>query len=1325
MRAKTAARGGRKSSTPSTSASPQRFNLGELVICRYSTYPYWPATIDQTHQARYKGAHVLKRRTRRGEKVLSYWCTFSNEDTGGWVRHDRITRYHPDIVPKIRLDESDEFFDDQAEALNVAQRAYAALPASARSHKPPARLPKDFSANVAVNSDDEDMLKSDADEDDADDDDDDDDNAANEQKEKTPSKPANSRAKRRGSSRPSSKRNGASAPAPTTAQAARESDDEMDLGDDSDDELGNPDDHGNDKEEAKVASRKPAKRARLSTPPQSNRRTSTTSTGKAQPSTARTTRTSVTPKKEPRRTSAKRKSTVAPPVSRERKRNKTSSQNSVPPAPPKRTTSEPQADENALEIPIPNEEPSSDATPIVKKKFNSVSKPSTLEKSSDSEHDDQSSPEKQPPSKSATNNSPSSSKKQLTGKESTDAIKETSKGSENKELDPKSKSEVKSPSSDPAKSSSSSAADDLDRDVSKLKDDDESSDKDKSRSKSQKEDDHSSVKSSGSLSTARKKSDGPNIILGRDQIDDPVKKAPDAHILLPKVDVIPASKGSGSSLKSEQKDIEGKDGEVDPKGAEDPTVKIDVFKGDHDGEEDKPDNVKIKIVEGQPESESPSASKDRKRTKSVGSGKKDEGSTEPDGNVKSSKASSLGNSGPSKGHTLGGEKPSRDVGTSVRRLPKGSGTSPKRISGTTSDNRKSKPHDVPKDSSPSKTEVENELNKDSEVGLDSAPKEGKDTGFVKIDIKTKPGKQEKPHDPPEVKTLNTSRDTAAGKTSSTADQKPVASDGSGPEEVDSSGIEEQTEHQTLVHKDDSEVVAEAEHSSPANKSEVAKKNAIAESLSVTKGVKAVNTGIDGDNKEGDITAEKSTANDTEGPGATLSNASRPTTGAKQPIMVKVAPSRPASSTEEGNKASKGNSSRPTVHDKSTDEVASKPEKSTPSAEAERLAKMSENSAIQAGIAAEGVQEDITPESFKDIGSTDVKRQTTSDTTEMDVVMESPGSTVEELKDQLERARLTIGKLRSKLKASDEPRGGKNIGATSLATFVMPIAPDNLQLALPSQNLYMSDPVDADRFVDVVQHIRKTFDNFKTRVKAAEVARIELQSQAVELRKRYEEKCEAVLKAEEEAVMEERELIDILKKLLIYKVSAAELKKHKAGNLVRSIGKTCKQMPAVANICEEIYVTWRSHFLRHLVSSTEKSKEGGEHESDGLELSKKDETEKSEIGEKPGVDVSVKPVTKASPEVEKKAEDGRNKENENVDHAKDEGNSGGNDNGGDDNVEGTGDDVDMEDAGEDNGDDMDMDDDESGDDDEDDDDDDDALEKKSGDANDADDDDDLE
>lgn len=120
------------------------FSLGDLVLCRYSTYPYWPATIDQTHEDGPWGSICCTRPTASGSLVLCLWCTFCNEDTGGWVRYDRIVRYHPALVDAIRVSKDHMYSKSQADALFVAEKAFNSMPKSMRQIEDVPRPPEDF-----------------------------------------------------------------------------------------------------------------------------------------------------------------------------------------------------------------------------------------------------------------------------------------------------------------------------------------------------------------------------------------------------------------------------------------------------------------------------------------------------------------------------------------------------------------------------------------------------------------------------------------------------------------------------------------------------------------------------------------------------------------------------------------------------------------------------------------------------------------------------------------------------------------------------------------------------------------------------------------------------------------------------------------------------------------------------------------------------------------------------------------------------------------------------------------------------------------------------
>lgn len=107
-----------------------RFRPHDLVLCKYSGYPLWPANVQRTHQKDRYGLFVCFLPTRSGDEVLAYWCVFSGEKAGGWVRADRVLSYHPMLVNAARVATSNQWYRDQLRAFNFASRQYARTPAA-------------------------------------------------------------------------------------------------------------------------------------------------------------------------------------------------------------------------------------------------------------------------------------------------------------------------------------------------------------------------------------------------------------------------------------------------------------------------------------------------------------------------------------------------------------------------------------------------------------------------------------------------------------------------------------------------------------------------------------------------------------------------------------------------------------------------------------------------------------------------------------------------------------------------------------------------------------------------------------------------------------------------------------------------------------------------------------------------------------------------------------------------------------------------------------------------------------------------------------------
>ena len=118
-----------------------QFKLGALVLCRYGAYPYWPATVDQTHQKSTAGKHAIMRSTRGGGQTLAFWCTFMNDESGGWVRPDRMIRYHPELGKKVAVSKSSDYYKDQQKALAATDSVFNKMPKSEEEAKVPEITP--------------------------------------------------------------------------------------------------------------------------------------------------------------------------------------------------------------------------------------------------------------------------------------------------------------------------------------------------------------------------------------------------------------------------------------------------------------------------------------------------------------------------------------------------------------------------------------------------------------------------------------------------------------------------------------------------------------------------------------------------------------------------------------------------------------------------------------------------------------------------------------------------------------------------------------------------------------------------------------------------------------------------------------------------------------------------------------------------------------------------------------------------------------------------------------------------------------------------------
>lgn len=97
---------------------------GDLVLCLYSDYPYWPAIVTRVDEGPHEGQFMTSARLDNGERVSLCWVEFQGDDTGAWVRHDHILLYHPFLIPKIRATKGQPFASEQHLAIQKASLLY-------------------------------------------------------------------------------------------------------------------------------------------------------------------------------------------------------------------------------------------------------------------------------------------------------------------------------------------------------------------------------------------------------------------------------------------------------------------------------------------------------------------------------------------------------------------------------------------------------------------------------------------------------------------------------------------------------------------------------------------------------------------------------------------------------------------------------------------------------------------------------------------------------------------------------------------------------------------------------------------------------------------------------------------------------------------------------------------------------------------------------------------------------------------------------------------------------------------------------------------------
>ena len=116
------------------------FKPNQLVLCRYESYPYWPATITHNFPVEVLEGYRCRLTTNEGPFYF-YWCLFCNEDKGGWVREDRLLLFHPRLLRFAQVSATNSWFKEQKTAFRAACKIFNALHSKALHPKPVDLIP--------------------------------------------------------------------------------------------------------------------------------------------------------------------------------------------------------------------------------------------------------------------------------------------------------------------------------------------------------------------------------------------------------------------------------------------------------------------------------------------------------------------------------------------------------------------------------------------------------------------------------------------------------------------------------------------------------------------------------------------------------------------------------------------------------------------------------------------------------------------------------------------------------------------------------------------------------------------------------------------------------------------------------------------------------------------------------------------------------------------------------------------------------------------------------------------------------------------------------
>lgn len=201
--------------------------------------------------------------------------------------------------------------------------------------------------------------------------------------------------------------------------------------------------------------------------------------------------------------------------------------------------------------------------------------------------------------------------------------------------------------------------------------------------------------------------------------------------------------------------------------------------------------------------------------------------------------------------------------------------------------------------------------------------------------------------------------------------------------------------------------------------------------------------------------------------------------------------------------------------------------------------------------------------------------------------ESPMSRkLQKVQAELEAVNQQNAKLKKTLRRRErELEELNNTSDTAMVTFSPPEQPKAEEIKVPEEKLFRSHPVASERFAAIMKDLHNRFEKFKGSASAVEEAKSTLKVEKEKMAAAYKELAEKVTKAEEEAIKGETEIVTLLKEILLSDVQVMDLRQHKAGNVIRGMGKTCKDLPSIAMFCSQIYVSWKTQVLSFVKTSS--------------------------------------------------------------------------------------------------------------------------------------------